>query len=65
MWASQVASVMVKCLPAIRGTGVRSLGQEDSLEKEMANPLQDSCLENPMDGGVWWATAHGVTKRQD
>ena len=26
------------------------------------NPLQDSCLENPMDGGVWWATAHGVAK---
>ena len=26
------------------------------------NPLQYSCLENPMDGGAWWATAHGVTK---
>ena len=26
------------------------------------NPLQYSCLENPMDGGVWWATVHGVTK---
>ena len=26
------------------------------------NPLQFSCLENPMDGGVWWATAHGVAK---
>ena len=26
------------------------------------NPLQDSCLENPMDGGAWWATVHGVTK---
>ena len=25
-------------------------------------PLQDSCLENPMDGGAWWAAAHGVTK---
>ena len=25
-------------------------------------PLQYSCLENPMDGGAWWATAHGVTK---
>ena len=23
------------------------------------NPLQDSCLENPMDGGAWWATVHG------
>ena len=26
------------------------------------NPLQYSCLENPMDGGGWWATVHGVTK---
>ena len=25
-------------------------------------PLQDSCLENSMDRGVWWATIHGVTK---
>ena len=27
------------------------------------NPLQYSCLENPMDRGVWWAAVHGVTKR--
>ena len=27
-----------------------------------SNPLQCSCLENPMDGGAWWATVHGVTK---
>ena len=26
------------------------------------NPLQDNCLENPMDRGAWQATAHGVTK---
>ena len=26
------------------------------------NPLQYFCLENPMDGGAWWATAHRVTK---
>ena len=26
------------------------------------NPLQYSCLENPMDGGAWWATVHRVTK---
>ena len=25
-------------------------------------PLQYSCLENPMDRGVWWATIHGVAK---
>ena len=28
------------------------------------NPLHYSCLENPMDEGVWWATLHGVTKSQ-
>ena len=26
------------------------------------NPLQYSCLENPVDGGAWLATVHGVTK---
>ena len=26
------------------------------------NPLQYSCLENPMDGGAWWATVLGVAK---
>ena len=26
------------------------------------NPLQDSCLENPMDRGAWWAAVHGVTR---
>ena len=26
------------------------------------NPLQCPCLENPMDGGAWWATVHGVAK---
>ena len=25
-------------------------------------PLQYSCLENPMDGGAWWAAVHGVTE---
>ena len=27
-------------------------------------PLQYSCLENPMDGGAWWAAVHGVAKRR-
>ena len=29
------------------------------------NPLQYSCLENPMDRGTWRATVHGVTKESD
>ena len=31
-------------------------------EEGNGNPLQNSCLENPMGRGVWWATDHGVTK---
>ena len=41
-------------------TWVRSLGWEDPLEE--GNPLQCSCLENPMYRGAWWATVHGVAK---
>ena len=39
----------VKNPPAMQETWVESLGLEDPLEKEMANPLQCPCLENPMD----------------
>ena len=49
---------------AMRETRVRSLGQEDPLEKDMATPLQYSCLEKPMDGGARWALyiVHGVSE---
>ena len=54
----------VKRLPAMWETRVWSLGQEDPLEKDMATWLQHSCLENPMDGGAWWAIniVHGVAE---
>ena len=52
----------LKRLPAMRETWVRSLGQEDSPGEGNGNPLQYSCLENPMDGGAWWAVVLGVTK---
>ena len=29
------------------------------------DPLQYSCLENPMDRGAWWATVHRVTEESD
>ena len=32
------------------------------LREGNGNPLQYSCLENPMDGGAWWAAVHGVAK---
>ena len=41
---------------------VQSLVWEDPLEE--GNPLQYSCLENPMDRGAWRATVHRVTKSQ-
>ena len=33
-----------------------------SLGEGNGTPLQYSCLENPMDGGAWWAAVHGVAK---
>ena len=56
---------MVKNLPASAGDiidvgSIPEMGR--SPEKKMANPLQYSCLEDPMDRGAWWATVHGVTK---
>ena len=54
---------MVKNLPAKQETQVQSLGWEDPGEGN-GNPLQYSCLENPMDKGAWQATVHGVAKSQ-
>ena len=53
---------VVKNLPAIQETQVRSLGQEDPLEE--GSPLQYSCLENPTDRGARQATVHRVPKSQ-
>ena len=41
-----------------------SVGIASFLRKDNGNPLQYSCLENPMDGGAWWAAVHGVAKSQ-
>ena len=54
----------LKRLLAMWETWVRSLGWEYSPGEGNGNPLQYSCLENPMDGGTWWATVHGVAKSQ-
>ena len=56
---------MVKNLPAMQRTQLRSLGWEGPLEKEMTGYcLQYSCLENSMDRGTWRATVRGVAKSQ-
>ena len=44
---------------------VWSLGWEDPLQEETGNPLQYSCLRNPMDRGAWQATVHGIAKELD
>ena len=57
-------ALVVKDLPAnvaIGDTGViPGLGRAPG--EGNGNPLQCSCLRNPMDRGAWWATVHGVTK---
>ena len=53
----------VKNPPAMQETQVQSLGQEDPLEKGMIT--HSTCLENPMDRGVWQATVRGVAKESD
>ena len=52
---------LVKNLPAMLENQVRFLVWEDPPGKGIGNPLQYSCLENPMDRGYWQATVHGVT----
>ena len=64
--ASEVALV-IKNPPANAGDAgdpgsIPRLGRSSG--EGNGNPLQYSCLKNPMDRGVWWATVHGVTKSQ-
>ena len=59
---------MVKNPPADAGD-TRDLGLIPGSGKSpgagYGNPLQYSCLENPMDRGTWWATVHGGCKESD
>ena len=43
------------------GSGIKNLCAS---REGNGTPLQYSCLENPMDGGAWWAAVHGVSKSQ-
>ena len=56
---------MVKNLPADAGNLDLIPGLERSPREENGNPLQYSCLGNPMDRGAWRATVYGVTKESD
>ena len=56
--------------------GLQSMGRQESymterlhfdfsfscIGEETGDPLQCSCLENPMDGGAWWAAVYGVAQ---
>ena len=42
-----------------------SLNIKIMLSKRIQTRIQHSCLENPMDRGVWWATVHGGCKGSD
>ena len=53
---------MVKNLPARQETRRPVLGR--SPREGNGNPLQYSCLENPMYRGAWQATVHGIAKSQ-
>ena len=52
----------VKCLPAMQVDLGSIPGSGRSSGEGNGTPLQYSCLENPMDGGAWWAAVHEVEK---
>ena len=59
-----MAQSLKKIYLSIQEKQVQSLGQEDLLREGNPNPLQNSCLGNPMDRGIWQATVHGIQKSQ-
>jgi len=58
-------SLAVKNSPANAGDKSSIPGLGRFLGGGNSNPLQYSCLGNPMDRGAWWATVHGVSKELD
>ena len=62
MYRASLVVQMVKNLPAYAGDLGSIPGSGRSPREGNGNPLQYSCLENPMDRGAWWATVHGVAE---
>ena len=62
--ASQVVAVVKN--PPVSAGSIRDSGSIPGLGRSPGgrhgNPLQYSCLENPMERGAWWATVHRLTK---
>ena len=46
------------------GSSLKNIKNRAFLGEGDGTLLQHSCLENPMDGGAWWAAVHGVVKSQ-
>ena len=63
VWTAVLVPETVKNPPAVWETQVQC-GIWKTPGGGHGSPLQCSCLENPMDGGAWWATVHGVAKSQ-
>ena len=65
---SSPGSLVVKNLPT-NAEDARDVGSISGLGRSPGegngNTLQHSCLGNPIDRRVWWATVHGVTKESD
>ena len=56
---------VVKNLPANAGDAGSIPGLRRCPGEGNGNPLQYSCLGNPVDRGTWWATVHGIEKESD
>ena len=52
-WGQELGTTLLNILPACLIS---------TLREDNGNPLQYSCLENPMGRGTWWAAVHGVSK---
>ena len=56
---------VVKNLPANPGDASLIPGSGTSPREGNGNPLQYSCLGNPMDRRAWWASVHGIARESD
>ena len=57
------SSILVWRIPGIEEPGgLLSMGSHACIGEGNGNPLQYSCLENPRDGGAWWAAVYGVAQ---
>ena len=59
MYIRTTSFLSIHLLPCLSCCNHLSMG---AIGEGNGTPLQYSCLENPMDGGAWWAAVHGVAK---